>query len=278
MFNYIITNIYNRKALYEKELHTSLEWIEGNATGKRIRSVLFYSFANKTNDLIHKTTAIIESIHNASIIHDDVIDNNNMRRSDSSYYKLFGAKRSILDGDFLLVKSIKKIFEIYKDDYIKRLFLRECEATAYGAIMEQTLNKSNYVNFNQYVRMASLKTGSLFKLSCFLGEFLSRPESSNSFKKAKEAAIFGICFGIIYQIQNDLNSYVHEKFENSEDYVQKNITFPIIVGNLDIKSFKNSSNQKEYELIKNMIDSKEFYKKSLELTKKYTEKIRIWPR
>ncbi len=91
--------------------------------------------------------------------------------------------------------------------------------------------------------------------------------SKKPFKECKKVAIHALFFGTIFQIQNDLDSYKSNSFQNSEDYMQKNITFPIVVMNnnqlIDINNFKNRSNQEDYMLIKQFIVSQEFNKNIL---------------
>ena len=239
-------------------------------SGKKIRSILYFKFFTGKNSIDHKkklnTIAIIEIIHTASIIHDDVVDNNKKRRTSDSFLEMFGRKKSILIGDYILIKAIKSFLNLHSDKFLQTLFLRECSAIAYGATLEQFLTKD--ATLSQYIRVASLKTSPLFKLSCFLGTYLS----SNDFEKSKKAATFGTCFGILFQVQNDLDGYNYENFKDSEDYVEKNITFPIIIlrdyFGYQINEFFSSS-QSGYERIVNLIRTDRFRDITIKVMNKY---------
>ncbi|MDR0942195.1 MAG: polyprenyl synthetase family protein [Holosporales bacterium] len=285
MFSEIIDAILEKKRLFDYDLKT-LEMHIANfisndnlkttapfilKKGKRLRATLYFNFwrgNNKISDEIkYKTIALIEIIHFASMLHDDVVDNNFMRREEASFMKKYGGKISIILGDFIIILAIKEFRKLHNDNPIVRnLFLRECSATAYGAFLEQQLNINS--TFAQYVRSASLKTGSLFKLPCFLANYLS----TGNFPSAKKIAIWGLCIGIIFQAQNDFNCYKFTRFEDSEDYVQKNITLPIIIlrdyFDFDLKKFE-LQNQSNYDEIKDLIFSKKFKRIVESLLNKY---------
>jgi geranylgeranyl diphosphate synthase type II len=268
----IIQEILNKREGYKEQLAESAEFLQGG-NGKRVRSILFYMFSDlkKLTKKHHETMGLIETIHNASIMHDDVVDMNPIRRGMNSVYGSKGAKIGILEGDFLIINAVKRFLELHKNDtFSKKYFLRECHATAYGALSEQNLNQSTKLpSINEYIRMISIKTSPLLKLSCLLGTYLS----GKSFEECKKAAIFGVCFGILYQIQNDLDSYRVSDHHASEDYMQKNITLPIITLCQDFEfslmEFKTTFNQEYFEKIKEAINSKKFQKKLEEHTRKY---------
>ena len=248
------------------------------SNGKRIRSImfllLFSRFSGNFSEKSYKTACILEMIHTASVFHDDVVDKNYIRRGKSSFYKTFGSKYSILVGDQILINSVSEFLSLHeKNNTAKKIFLKECTSTSFGAVCEQTEKDKKNVSIASYLRIASLKTSPLFKLSCFLGTFLS----SKNFDISKKSAIFGICFGIIFQIQNDLDSYKLENFQSSEDYVQKNITFPIVVlcnyFEYNINKFISETNQIEFDYIKSKINSEEFKKTSEKILQKYIKTV-----
>jgi geranylgeranyl pyrophosphate synthase len=194
--------------------------------GKRIRATLFFSFGDRivATEMKYKTVSIIEAIHFASILHDDVVDNCVRRRAGESFFSKHGPKASILLGDLIIIRAMDEFLKLHAaDNLVKNMFIRECRSTAYGAALERQMTANSALH--EYVRTAALKTGALFKLSCFLGSYLG----TKDFALAKCAATFGLCFGIVYQAQNDIDCYRFEKFEESEDYMQKNISFPIII-------------------------------------------------
>ncbi len=275
MFSYIISKILQQRNKYLHELREITKYQENFISeskymsllrpfiinkGKRLRSIIYFNnWENSSvvsNDIKYETIALIELMHFASIIHDDVVDNNNFRRSNDSFLKKYGKKDSILYGDYILIKSINRFLELHKEnDVVKNMFLKETEATAYGALLEQKLSFDS--DFSDYFKVISLKTAPFFGLSAFLGKFLS----TENFKSAMKSYNFGIQFGILYQAQNDINGYSFENYLDSEDFVQKNITLPIIF----LKDFENQNlenlfkpNINNYSYIKNFVNSDNF--------------------
>ena len=292
MFDYIIQKVllnynrycnslqildkYMRQMISSLYCYSTLDSIITNK-GKRIRSILALDFYCKYNsnisDLLYKILALIELTHFGSLLHDDVIDDNNYRRNQASFKYLYGIKQSILTGDYLLIK----VFDLFlntvlnntvSNKYLLNQFIKACTSTAYGACVEQQLNLDS--NLQDYIKVAGLKTGSLFKFACLAGSALSNTEFDN----VKYASIYGMYFGIIYQVQNDLNDYKCNTYQESEDYTQSNITFPIILINRYIQNIKHifkHKSQYNYELIKSIIVTKKFNEISLQVLQKYLE-------
>ena len=247
--------------------------------GKRIRSILYFlNWARASSvspeiispEIKYKTIALIELIHFASILHDDVIDNNMTRRNASSFVKKYGHKNSIVFGDVLFVKVIDEFLKLHnRNDLAKNFCLKACTSTAYGALLERQL--TIYSSFQECLKSSILKTSSLFELSCFLGKYLS----SNNFQQAKTAAIDGLCFGILFQFNNDINDYSAPNFEKSEDFMQKNITMPLLLVrdffNFDLSKFY-STDQQTYDEIKNLMHTPDFQAYARNLLAKYQNK------
>lgn len=275
MFSNIIAKVLQLKVNYLNELKEMTKYQENFISdfecmsllrpfvinkGKHLRSIFyFYNWENSSNvsdDIKYETIALIELMHFASIIHDDVIDDNNFRRNNDSFLKQYGKKNSILYGDFILIKSINRFLNLHKNnDIVKNIFLKETELTSYGALLEQKLSINS--EFTDYFKVISLKTASFFGLSCFLGKFLS----TKNYESAMESYHLGTQFGVIYQAQNDIDGYKFENFINSEDFIQNNITLPIVIlkelkhQNLEILFEPNSQN---YSYIKRFINSNNF--------------------
>ncbi len=275
MFSYIISKVLRQRDKYLNELQEITKYQENFISdssymsllkpfvinkGKRLRSIIYFNnWENSlvvSDDIKYKTIALIELMHFASIIHDDVIDNNNFRRNNDSFLKKYGKKNSILYGDYILIKSINRFLELHEENIIvKNMFLKETEATAYGALLEQKLSFDS--GFSDYFKVISLKTAPFFGLSAFLGRFLS----TKDYKSALESYDLGIQFGILYQVQNDINGYSFENYLDSEDFIQKNVTLPIIF----LKDFENLNLEKlfnpnidNYSYIKNFVNSNDF--------------------
>ncbi len=249
-----------------------------NNKGKRIRSILslyyYYRYYNKNSyniEELYNILAIVELTHFASLLHDDVIDNSTSRRYEKSFNYLYGNKNSILIGDYLLISVFNNLLKILNNKqyskYIVNQFIKASTDIAYGAYLEHNLklnnipkaSNNNFItkfNIEDYLRIARLKTGSLFKFSCMSGGRLS----NTHFNEIKKSASFGLIFGIIYQIQNDLNDYKYNNYEESEDYMQHNITVPIIIlqSITDIQDIFNNKTQENFNKIKGLISTEKF--------------------
>ncbi|MBQ9441068.1 MAG: polyprenyl synthetase family protein [Alphaproteobacteria bacterium] len=243
-----------------------------NNKGKRIRSILslyyYYRYYNKNSyniEELYNILTIVELTHFASLLHDDVIDNSTSRRYEKSFNYLYGNKNSILIGDYLLISVFNNLLKILNNKqyskYIVNQFIKASTDTAYGAYLEHNLKLNNIPNaskFNveDYLRITRLKTGSLFKFSCMSGCRLS----NTHFNDIKKSANFGLIFGIIYQIQNDLNDYKYTSYKESEDYMQHHITVPVVIlqSITDIQDIFNNKTQENFNKIKGLISTEKF--------------------
>lgn len=237
--------------------------------GKKIRSILFFHFSRNAarTDRQQKIILLIEAIHFASLIHDDIVDQNLLRRNSESFFGSFGTKLSLLFGDRLLSKIYSEFHQAKFDFFVETQFFKACSETAYGALLERNLTLNSSVE--EYFKMAYLKTSSIFKLACALGAL-----SSQDFKSVKRAATFGTCFGIIFQVQNDLDSFKTKFFKDSEDYVQKNITLPILIVSRRpdfSKELFQKNSQENFEHIQKIMNTEDFRTAVFKKTLKYAK-------
>ena len=247
--------------------------------GKHLRTILalyyFYKYKSSNSysiNELYKILAIVEITHFASLLHDDVIDNSKTRRFENSLNYLYGNKNSILIGDYLLINNFNRLIKIinnkYYGKYIIDQFIKASSDTAYGAYLENKKSNINKYNIDDYIKIAKLKTGSLFKFSCISGCILS---NIINFNNVKQAANFGLVFGVIYQIQNDFDDYKCNSYKDSEDYMQSNITFPILI----LQNFTNinemlyNKNQQNFNKIKYLINTCKFRNIVNNVVKKY---------
>ena len=264
---------------YIRDNVTLMSMLSQNVTsGKKVRSMLYlFNWEEYTkNSLKYCIPAILEIIHYATLLHDDVIDNNNIRREERSLNIINGNKMSIIIGDTLLVQMIDKLLHIFDNNaLVRNICLRELRAIVYGAYLERLLTIKS--TLSECIRVAWLKTASLFKLSCFLGKFIS----TNNFEKAKSSAIGGICYGILYQFQNDMDSYSFEFSKDSEDFMQKTITMPLLIArdymNYDVTKFLKND-EIVFRELKEIMHTPEFETYARKVFAKYLKKISELPK
>ena len=229
--------------------------------GKRLRTKLLLKFSKKISEKHYQVAAILEILHAASLLHDDVIDNNLFRRDGDSFLKINGYSLSVLFGDLLFAKCARYI---KFDEFVRKIMFKTCETTVLGAILEQ---KSDIASVQGCVKIAAYKTGALFQCAAALGCYLS----GDSFINIKKAATVGKCFGILYQFQNDLNGYKPVNYKESEDYVKKNITLPIILSKYPIQDFVENTSQDHYLSVQKSVFNRQTQQDVRNVAQKYYE-------
>ena len=227
--------------------------------GKRIRPMLTLAAASlcgyKDGNRDINLAACVELIHNATLLHDDVIDNSNIRRGIKTSNAIWGNQSSILVGDYLL----SRCFEMMVDDgnmEVLRLLSSTSSEIAQGEVLQLQHKGEVDMLEETYLKIISLKTASLFSAATKVGAILSNKDSK--FKEALE--FYGKNLGLTFQIADDTLDYNSElklfgkKIGN--DFFEGKVTLPIIllyqkVSELDkikIKSLFNKEERKINEL------------------------------
>ena len=198
--------------------------------GKLIRPGLVLLIAShfgyKGKDRI-KTAAIIEAIHSASLIHDDIIDSSALRRGQVTAFKAFGPEFSLLFGDYLFMKSITRALD-FKNDKIVKTLAEASGQMIEGEIEELAQSFNLELTEKAYFKIISKKTASLFRASCRLAsELAGAPAEIKS-----ELETFGFNLGLVFQIVDDLLDLKAETQETGKprfsDLREGRITLPLI--------------------------------------------------
>ncbi len=235
--NEAIKSIYNRKLIsvensFLKDYYSELKdyFLSG---GKRIRPLLgiatFNAFSDTLDDKIVLPSVGVEFLHNASLIHDDIIDKDNFRRGKPSFhyrfrnyhqqYQLkkmvdieFGNSIGIIGGDSAFIMGLEAYLfsEFEKDLNLKAINYYE---QAFIGIINGVLIETDMVNkkdlkLSDYIDMISLKTGALIEKSMLIGANYANVDE----KYLKDLSILGVNLGIIFQIIDDiLGTFGNEK-------------------------------------------------------------------
>lgn len=165
---------------------------------KMIRSSLALLWL-KTNNAelsedIYKVLAAGEIIHNASLLHDDVVDNSEKRRGDKTIAKIFTPQISILAGDYLVSLAIEKLMEI-NNTRILGIF-KECAKNMALTEIEQYFLRNQKPDIDTYIKICKGKTANLFSAIMESSAIISGTNIA-------EARTLGELFGICFQIKND---------------------------------------------------------------------------
>ena len=205
--------------------------------GKRLRPIICTLSAELVNGDIHDTKEVItavELLHSASLVHDDIIDDDLYRRGKLSVPEKFGSKRAVLVGDSLFSLGLKYAAKTGKPKVVE-LLAGACLKMA-QCIVLQSYNRSKLITEEEYLQMNYLKSGSLFEASATLGGIMAL----SSVKGLTKLSQFGRFFGNAYQVFDDIcDTLVVEK--GSNDLQKGDISLPFIYAlNSDIQESTKS--------------------------------------
>jgi len=231
--------------------------IEGG--GKRMRPQCLINLAGMVGgvkDIHYQLAAIIEFIHTATLLHDDVVDESEQRRHSQTANVRFGNSASILVGDFIYSRSFQMMVELNNIE-IMDVLAYTTNKIAEGEVL-QLINKHNVeLSDDQYNEIIQSKTGVLFE-AC--GKLASIGNQCTPHQKNRLAQI-GRIYGHIYQLVDDLLDYSGEANivgkNLGDDLKDGKMTLPLLI------AYRNSS-QNDQEIIKKaMADNKKVFLKEM---------------
>lgn len=173
--------------------------------GKRVRPLLLLlsarlcGYAGK-DDLV--LGSLVEFIHTATLLHDDVLDDADLRRGRQTARKVWGNQVSILVGDYLYSKAICQIVH-FESQGINEVLSDACRKMAEGEVLQLYYNGNPLLTEPEYLRIVEYKTASLIAASCRIGAIVSRASEE------QQAALFrfGQRLGIAFQLADDTLDY-----------------------------------------------------------------------
>jgi octaprenyl-diphosphate synthase len=229
-----------------------------NSGGKRIRALLTLGSAKLAGyDFLGQRdvslSACVELIHSATLLHDDVIDESDLRRGIKTTNALWGNQSSILVGDYLL----SRCFEIMVDDgdlEILKLLSSTSAKIAQGEVMQLEHKGEADLLEETYIDIINLKTAALFSAATKTGACLAK--SNEKEKSALES--YGKNIGLAFQIADDALDYYSKEVifgkKIGKDFYEGKVTLPLIIiyqradtdeRNLLVEMFKKNSRTKE---------------------------------
>src|SRR5271170_377744 len=171
------------------------------AQGKQLRPMLVSlsgEALGKLNDSHLTVAVIIEMVHLATLVHDDVIDEAQMRRGRLTLTANWGNEVSVLLGDCLFAHALK-LSASFPTPEICRAVAAATNTVCAGEIL-QTCSRGNFnVTRSHYFKMVAMKTGELFALSCDLGAYLSQATAA----RRESLRQYGLALGTAYQLYDD---------------------------------------------------------------------------
>ena len=169
-----------------------------NAPSKHIRPLVSFLYLKALGEKIDDAQILyqsaIELVHNASLIHDDVIDDSKVRRSLPTLNSQFGNKLAVMTGDYLLSRAMQKVLDIGNLELVK-LFSDTLEVMSSGEI-SQHFGKFQIPTIEEYIKKSEQKTAKLFE-TAVCGSLIVAKSNNDGLDFAKN-------FGIAFQIRDDL--------------------------------------------------------------------------
>lgn len=228
--------------------------------GKLIRASLLLLCANffkKTDEKILNAAVVIELIHLASLIHDDVLDESDIRRGEDTPNFIWGNRNSILLGDYILSVSLEVLSSKVIDSknlYILKILAREMKNMIEGEAEDTKRDKN--IDEKKYLTQVAKKTGALFSAACEIGAYLGDADE----EKRELLQRFGLNCGVAFQITDDILDFTEDKDKLGKpvllDIRRGNYTLPLIYAlkNSSPKIIKNIINADDLKQVRKLVD------------------------
>jgi len=232
--------------------------------GKQLRPMfvlLSAKLCGEINDSSYRAASLVELLHTATLVHDDVVDDSMERRGFFSVYALWKAKATVLIGDYLLAKGLLVSLE-NKDYRILHILSDAVRKMSEGELLQIEKARSLRIKEDIYYEIIRNKTASLLASACAAGAWTA----NNNEELTEKMRLFGEKTGMAFQIKDDLFDYASENIgkPTGNDIKEKKMTLPLIytLNNTDGETRRKiiyivKNNNKDKEKVKWVIDQVE---------------------
>jgi octaprenyl-diphosphate synthase len=223
-------------AVIREKLHSHVALIRQvseyiiNSGGKRLRPALVILSAGAfgyTGRHHYDLAAVVEFIHTATLLHDDVVDASELRRSKATANALFGNAASVLVGDFLYSRAFQMMVEV-DSMRVMQVLADATNTIAEGEVLQLLNCHDPDVDEQNYLRVIHYKTAKLFEAATRLGAILGEAETPEE----EAMAAFGMHLGTAFQLTDDMLDYsgdYHDTGKNlGDDLAEGKPTLPLI--------------------------------------------------
>ena len=218
-------SMYSNVALLNRITHFIV-----NRKGKQMRPMFVFLVAKllgegKVNERTYRGAAVIELIHTATLVHDDVVDDSNKRRGFFSINALWKNKIAVLVGDYLLSKGLLLSIENEDFDLLKIISVAVREMSQ-GELLQIEKARNLDITEKVYYEIIRQKTATLLAACCAIGaQAIDAPP-----KEVKKMHRFGEILGMAFQIKDDLFDYSEQKIGKPTgiDIKDQKMTLPLI--------------------------------------------------
>ena len=268
-----------------------------NSEGKKTRALISLLASRSSKSATTKRielASVIELLHTATLVHDDVVDESNFRRGAQSVNQVWTNSYSVLMGDFIYSKAFILMVKLNYSDILEEL-ARATNDIARGEIIQLGLfQNKNKITLQDLLKITYLKTGRLFEASAKTGAMLAAASED----EIKSFGLLGRAIGIAFQIQDDILDYESVKLDTGKpalkDFKEGKITIPLLyaIENISPKDKKfilsslgntkltNAEQKKIYSLVRSgkaMQQTEVLLDKHLKQAKKYLAKLNHHP-
>ena len=207
--------------------------------GKQMRPMLVFLTAKlinngEINERTYRGASVIELVHTATLVHDDIIDDSNLRRGFFSINALWKNKIAVLVGDFLLSKGMLLCIENNDFDLLKYISVAVREMSE-GELLQAEKARGFDINEDLYLEIIRKKTATLMATCCAIGARSIKADK----KVVDKLFLFGELIGITFQIKDDLFDFSDNKIGKpiGIDIKDKKMTLPLIhvINKVDLK-------------------------------------------
>jgi octaprenyl-diphosphate synthase len=194
--------------------------------------------------------SIIELLHTATLVHDDVVDQSSLRRGEKSVNQVWNNSYSVLMGDFIYSKAFILMMKLDQPSILQELAMATNDI-ARGEIIQLNLYE-NYLGLelNDLLKVSYLKTGRLFEASAKTGAMLAKSSDAD----VKNFGLLGKNLGIAFQIQDDILDYESLHIDTGksalQDFQEGKITFPLFF------ALQESTNEEKEFLLRHLGNKK----------------------
>ncbi len=201
-----------------------------NSGGKRLRPALVllsaqaFGYSGKQQ---HELAAVVEFIHTATLLHDDVVDESELRRGRETANELFGNAASVLVGDFLYSRSFQMMVEV-GEMRVMQILAEATNVIAEGEVLQLLNCHDADVDIANYMRVIHCKTAKLFEAAMRLGAILGKASAEDE----EAAARYGMHLGTAFQLIDDVLDYSADEAQTGkhlgDDLAEGKPTLPLI--------------------------------------------------
>ncbi len=196
--------------------------------GKQLRPmfvILSAKLCGEVNEPVYRAASLVELLHTATLVHDDVVDDSMERRGFFSTYALWKAKANVLIGDYLLAKGL--LLSLDNNDYqVLHILSDAVRKMSEGELLQMQKARSLNLDEDIYYEIIRNKTASLLASACAAGAWSSSKDETVT----EKMRLFGEKTGMAFQLKDDLFDYASENVgkPTGNDIKEKKLTLPLI--------------------------------------------------